>query len=343
MLKDIKKELINQPDKLMQVLDYYGYCHIVNHGKYISFGRDEYSSKKSIAITLTNNDFLFVNDYARNINKDIFSFISLQRKVEFVEVLKVVKNTLGITDYYDYFSNKGAFGGFYEKIRKKSSHTAIRIYDNSILNNYRRCGNLRFLKDNISLSTQRKFNIRYDIESQGIVIPIYDQFGQLMGIKCRKNYDDEEMKYFYLVPCRASETLYGYSQNYNYLMDNTIYIFESEKSVMQCNTYGIYNCVALGSGTISNKQIQMILECHPKQVIFLHDNQYDIEAIMNNINKLKRYSRFSDFEIGYWDWENSIFFNEGKISPSDIGKDNFEYIVENEIKFVKEDIDEEKI
>lgn len=343
MLTDIKKELINNPDKLKQVLEHYGYQNIINHGKYISFGRDEYSSKKSIVIRLEDNDFIWVKDYARNISQDLFSYIGNQRKVEFVEILNVVKNILGITDYYDFFSRKCVFGGFYERIRKRRGNTIVKTYDKSVLDCYKKCGNARFMRDHISLEAQKKYDIRYDIESQGIVIPIYDQFGQIMGIKCRKNYEDDDMKYFYLLPCLSTMTLYGFSQNYNSLVDNDIYIYEAEKSVLQCSTYGICNCVSLMSGSISNKQIQMLLECNPRRIIFMHDNLYDIDSIMTNVNKLKGYSRFSNVEIGYWDWTNSKFNKLGKVSPSDLGKKNLEYIIKNEIKMIGEDETEEEI
>lgn len=236
MLADIKKELINHPDKLKDVLEHFGYCNIVIRPKYISFGRDEKSSKKSIVINLENNEYLYTIDYARNIRKDIFSYIIEQRKVEFIDVLNEVRHALGITDYYDFFDNKGIFGGFYEKIRKRRTNK-VNTYDDSILNCYVNCGNTKFLADNISLLSQKFFDIRYDIESQGIVIPIRNQFGQLMGVKERFNYDvaDGEMKYFYAVPCSMSQTLFGYSQNYEFLVDNTIYIFEAERVV--CNAF----------------------------------------------------------------------------------------------------------
>lgn len=55
ILEEIKKELINHPDKLKDVLEHFGYCNVAIHSKYMSFGRDEQSSKKSIVIHLENN------------------------------------------------------------------------------------------------------------------------------------------------------------------------------------------------------------------------------------------------------------------------------------------------
>ena len=342
MLADVKKELINHPDKLKDVLEHFGYCNIVIRPKYISFGRDEKSSKKSIVINLENNEYLYTIDYARNIRKDIFSYIIEQRKVEFIDVLNEVRHALGITDYYDFFDNKGIFGGFYEKIRKRRTNK-VNTYDDSILNCYVNCGNTKFLADNISLVSQRFFDIRYDVESQGIVIPIRNQFGQLMGVKERFNYDvaDGEMKYFYAVPCSMSQTLFGYSQNYEFLVDNTIYIFEAEKSCMQCFSYGIRNCVSLGSGSISIQQVKILLELNPKKIIFMHDVGYGLENIMRNIDMVKNYSRFTEVELGYWS-----YFGRGykdKVSPSDLGIECLENILQNEITMIGDEDDEDEL
>ena len=202
---------------------------------------------------------------------------------------------------------------------------------------------MRFIRDNITIDAQQFFNIRYDVESQGIVIPIYNQVGELMGVKVRCNYDvgDGEMKYYYLIPCQMSQTLYGYSQNYNYLVNNVIYIFESEKSVMQCYSYGIRNCVALGSGSISRKQVQMLLELNPKKIIFMHDVGFDLENILRNINIVKSYSRFSEVELGYWDYFDRLY--DDKVSASDLGKKELLRIMDTEIKMIGDDKDEEEL
>lgn len=342
MLKEIKSELLGQPEKLKEVLEYYNFHNVIIHQSYISFGRSADSSKKSIVIRLDNNSYLYVKDYARNIQKDLFTYISEQRLVEFADILSTVKSILNITDYYDFFSDRGIFGGFYERIRKRNLNK-VNTYDDSLLEKYKQYANTRFLKDNISIDAQHFFGIRYDVESQGIVIPIRNQLGQLMGVKVRCNYDveDGELKYYYLVPCLMSQTLYGYSQNYNYLVGNTVYILESEKSVMQCYSYGIRNCVALGSGSISNKQVQMLFELNPKKIIFLHDTGFKQEYFDRNIAMIKNYSRFSEVEIGYWDYVGKDY--EDKVSPSDLGRVKFEQIINTEIKMIGDEIDEDEL
>ena len=342
MLKEIKKELLDNPEKLEELLEYFNFYNIHIHQSYISFGRAIDSSKKSIVIRLEKNDYLYVSDYARNINQDLFTYISEQRLVDFKDIISIVRKILKIDDFSIFREPQGIFGGFYEKIRKKNEYTC-RTYDESILNKYVALANMRFIRDNITIDAQQFFNIRYDVESQGIVIPIYNQVGELMGVKVRCNYDvqDGEMKYYYLIPCQMSQTLYGYSQNYNYLVNNVIYIFESEKSVMQCYSYGIRNCVALGSGSISRKQVRMLLELNPKKIIFMHDTGYDLENILRNINMVKSYSRFSEVELGYWDYFDRLY--DDKLSPSDSGREELLRIMDSEIKMIGDDEDENEL
>ena len=340
MLKEIKKELLDNPEKLKELLEYFNFYNIHLHKSYISFGRAQDTSKKSIVIRLIKNDYLYIVDYARNINKDIFTYISEQRLVDFKDIIVAVRRILNIDDFSLLNESHGIFGGFYEKIRKRNEYT-IRTYDESILDKYIPLANRRFIKDNISITTQQFFSIRYDVESQGIVIPIYNQIGELIGAKVRCNYEiqDGEMKYYYLIPCQMSQTLYGYSQNYNYLVNNVIYIFESEKAVMQCFSYGVRNCVALGSGSISHKQVRMLLELNPKKIIFMHDVGYDVENILRNINIVKNYSRFSEVELGYWDYFDRLY--DDKVSASDLGKKELLRIIDK-IRTIESVIDIER-
>ena len=342
MLKEIKKELLDNPEKLKDLLEHFNFYNVHIHQSYISFGRAQDTSKKSIVIRLEKNDYLYVTDYARNISKDLFTYISEQRLVDFKDIITVVRSILGIDDFSLFNESRGIFGGFYEKIRKRNEYS-LRTYDESVLDKYIPLANKRFIKDKISIIAQQFFGIRYDVESQGIVIPIHNQIGELIGAKVRCNYEvqDGEMKYYYLIPCQMSQTLYGYSQNYNYLVNNVIYIFESEKAVMQCFSYGIRNCVALGSGSISRKQVRMLLELNPKKIIFMHDVGYDLENILRNINMVKNYSRFSEVELGYWDFFDRLYDN--KVSASDLGKKELLRIIDTEIKMIGDDEDEEEL
>ena len=329
-MKEIKKLLVEHPYQLKEVLEYYGFCKISIHQSYLSFARDSKGSPKSIVVRLHNNDNLWVTDYPLNLNMDLIAYMIQQKKVSFVEILNTIKSVLGITDYYHHKRHQ-TFGGFYNNVKSHHNDT-VQVYPESILHQFKPNGNLRFLKDGISLATQRKFHIGYDITENAITIPIYDQYGQIIGIKARTNQDNiEGSKYFYLVPCNMSSTLYGYCQNYDILTNGEIYIYESEKSVMQCDTMNIHHCVALGSSSLSMNQAKLIAELQPNKIIFLHDEGLPYETISRNLQTMKIYCRFLNTEIYYWD---STLYNNitSKSSLSDLGKDRLLYGLQNELR-----------
>lgn len=334
MLNEIKKTLIEKPDYIKEVLERYKFGNVKLHHTYISFGHDELSSSKSVVIWLENNKFCYVTDYSWNINKDIFSYIMKCRNVEFSNVLNTIKEVLHIDVYESYYRRKRAFGGWYDGIKVKTSLFDNLVQDENILDEYDPVGNLKFLKDGISLEAQRYFQIMFDSKDNGIVIPVRSDVGELMGVKIRCNYESNEdgfLKYWYKIPCHSSNTLYGYFQNYKHLVENKVFVLESEKGVMQGWSMGYKNCVGLASGSISTRQVQMLLELNPKEIVFLHDQGYGLDRIKRNVDMVKNYSRFIDIPVGYWDWTKGDYPN--KVSPTDMSKEILEKIVNNEVVY----------
>ena len=73
----------------------------------------------------------------------------------------------------------------------------------------------------------------------------------------------------------------------------------------------------------------------------MHDVGYGLENIMRNIDMVKNYSRFTEVELGYWS-----YFGRGskdKVSPSDLGKECLENILQNEITMIGDEDDEDEL
>ena len=73
----------------------------------------------------------------------------------------------------------------------------------------------------------------------------------------------------------------------------------------------------------------------------MHDVGYDLENILRNINIVKNYSRFSEVELGYWDFFDRLY--DDKVSASDLGKKEFLRIIDTEIKMIGDDEDGEEL
>lgn len=334
MVQSIKKLLLENPESLVKLLEHFGFSNIVIFQNEIRFGRDEISNRTAIRISLKNNDSLFVNDFSRANNCDLFQFIIQNKNSDFKIVFETAKSILNISDLKIISPKKEVFVGFYNKIKSKNENSSYEIYDERILENYINAPNLRFLKDNISLYAQKLFEIKYDIETQRIIIPIRSPTGDLLGIKSRANWEvsENENKYFYLLPCSRRKTLYGYFQNKEFLKYSNFFVFEAEKSVMQAFSYGFKNCVALGGNLISDFQCKLILELCPEAIIFLFDEGLDFEILKINMLKLSKFLRLTDTKIGYWDYKIDKNIPE-KVSPTDLGKEKFKEILEKQIKW----------
>lgn len=331
MIKDIKNELLSNPDSIINILESYDFFHPVKRGNEIRFGYGEGHNPTAIRLKLS--ETLWVSDYVRSeFNGDMFEYIIKSRNTTFSDVLKRVKDELGIIEFSSIQKHTGIFGGFYNHIKSRRDDIEVKTYPDNILNDYVKIPSRRFLDDNINLDAHNVFNIMYDIISQRIIIPIYNAYGELIGVKGRANWEvsEDEPKYLYLVPTSMSSTLYGYCQNYEHLAGADILIFEAEKSVMQCYSYGIRNAVALGSNSLSNIQCKLLLERNPKCIVFMLDNGLGFENIKKNAEKVLSYSKMRNIEVKYWD--TSMTLLPDKASPSDYGADTLKEILNTELE-----------
>ena len=332
MFKDIKRRLLDNPDSIINILEQYDFYKPRIHNNEIRCGLYEGSNPTAIRIKLTDNDNLYVCDFSRNISEDIINYLIKVRELDFKTVLSAIKQELGIKNFYTITEKRSVFGGFYNRISRFQSAMYVKTYPENILDEYNIGYNKRFLDDNISLQTQDYFDIGYDVVSQRITIPIRNAYAEIIGLKGRANYEvtDDEPKYLYLISCPMSQTLYGFSQNYAYLCNGEIYLYEAEKSVLQCHTYGYSNALALGSNSLSDTQCRLLMGLQPKKIVFMLDKGLDINNTLRNIEKLLLYTRMSDVQICYWDWHKNTTLPD-KASPSDYGKDMLQDIINNEL------------
>ena len=338
-ISDIKEALLKDSNNIASLLEEYDFCHINLRPNEIRFARSE-TAGHNISIRLQNNEFLTTNDYARSFRGDLFSFIVEERGVSLRDVLQTTRKLLGLGANWESKKSYQLFNGIYANIGRNAK-PELKIYDESMLNQYRRQGNLRFLKSHISLESQRKFEIMYSVESQRIIIPIRDTLGNLVGIKSRRNYDTEDPndpKYVFECPTQKSLVLYGAYENYTHLMNaDKIYIFESEKATCACDSYNYNNAVSIMGNTLSSEQAKILLSFNAKEYCFMLDESLPLDITYQNAKLLKSLAAMREFKITYFNWEHSLSVGD-KESPTDNGKEIFEYIIENEIEdFIQED------
>ena len=325
MLEEVKSKLLESPESIQHILETFGFDKIRIRNNEIRCAFEHGMNPTAVVIRLRDNDNLFVKDYERNTCYDLITYLVKEKHVQFKDVLNVIKQETGIESLYNYKKKVGLFGGLYDGLRKQKDEIDVQTYPESILKEYGNTPNLLWLKDGISLGTQRKWGVGYDVLSQRITLPIRTPTGEIMAIKGRANFElsEFEPKYLFLEQGPMSQTLFGFSENYESLYEGDILVFESEKSVLKLDSWGYNNAVALGSNSLSTTQSKLLMSLNPKSVTFMMDNSLPLENTKRNVEILQAFCKMRTTDLKYWNWTYNLDLDE---------KAEFRYILENEIE-----------
>ena len=342
MFEEVKEKLLEQPESIKHILDTFGFDKIRIRNRELRCSFEPGMNPTAVVIRLQDNPNLFVKDYERNLSLDLINYLIKSKNIPFKDVMNVIKQELHLDSIYNYKRKTGLFGGLYDKLSRSNGEIEVTTYPEEILEQFGNTPNTLWLKDEISLSTQRKWGIGYDVISQRITMPIRTSTGEVMCIKGRLNGTPEEFepKYLYIINGPMSQTLFGYSENYSSLYENEILIVESEKSVLKMDSWGYNNVVALGSNSLSTTQAKLIMSLNPKRVTFLLDKSLSLENTKRNADLLNTFRTMRQLEIRYWNWEDNLTL-EDKAAPCDDTKEELEYILQNEIEPIENLEDDE--
>lgn len=337
MFEHIKERLLEQPESIEHILSTFGFDKIRIDHKEIRCSFEPGSNPTAVVIRLQDNPNLFVKDYGRNLSLDFINYLVQSKNIPFKDVMNTIKQELHLDSIYNYKKKVGLFGGIYSNISRSNGDIEVKTYPEEILEQYGNTPNLLWLKDGISLETQRKWGVGYCTETQRITLPIRTSSGEIMAVKGRCNYvpDEFEPKYLYLVQGPMSQTLFGYSENYNSLYENDVIVVESEKSVLKMSSWGYNNVVALGSNSLSATQAKLLMSLNPKSVIFMLDKGLSLYNTKRNADLLQTFCAMKQLKIKYWSWEDNITLDD-KCAPCDDTKEEFEYILRNEVRDINE-------
>ena len=199
-----------------------------------------------------------------------------------------------------------------------------------------------WLADGISKESMDKYNILFSISQSKIIIPHYAASdGTLCGIRGRALNESEIEQYGKYAPvwiegkCYSHPlgmNLYGLWENKENIKKSGIcYVFEAEKSVLQCDTFGNDNAVAVCGSQFNKYQLNLLLKlCAPREVVICFDNEEE-EKSDKYFNKLyaicSKYSQYCQFSFVY-DREGLTHLKD---SPSDHGKEIFQQLIDRRV------------
>lgn len=325
-MNELKEYLKNNPNEIEKTLKYYKYHSITINNEEIRCAKPNGSNPSSVRIKL--NDNLSSCDFSTSYTGDLFSLISTHVGLKYGEVLKTVQIMIGkkINGTYE-SKEENLFDGFFDSLYVPYESEEEVTYDESVLEEYNSGYKWfkRFADDGILPSSQVKFKIGFSEESNRITIPWRDYYGRLIGCMGRIDNDiPTNFKYIPLIPFPKHKFLYGLYENKEHIKNNKVYVFESEKSVLQCDSFGVHECVSLGGNQISTTQVEQLLKLGVSEIILCMDEGLMIDAIKRDIQTIKSCCFMRDVKIKVMiDKENKYLEKGSKCSPSDKGKEMF--------------------
>ena len=308
-------------------------CHNIN------------SAEASMKLYLYKDTKLFVC-YTEDGNMSIFKFLKTYyetRQIEydwFEDIYNVVLNCGNFRpkegfDTIQYQSLKERY-----QIKKKS--VELQQYSNGILDMFMKNYPVEWLNDGISRRAMDKYNIKYSVSQNKIIIPHYDINDNLIGIRGRALNEWEVENIGKYMPIQIEKKWYTHPLSLNlYGLNHTkenikkygiCYIGEAEKFCLQSESFSFPNCSCAVCGSQFNKyQLDILMKnCHPKEIVICFDKEEkdkEDKYFFKLYNLCKKYINYCKLSFIY-DTENLLKLKE---SPTDRGENIFKKLLERRI------------
>lgn len=336
-------------DSVISMMEKLGADRHSDRGTYIVFPticHNVDASEASMKLYFYKDTKLFVC-YTECGNMSIFKFLKHYyetRQIEYdwyqdiYEVVRDCSNFKGVDGFV--VERYKSLRDRYEIKRKEKE---LSTYPSHVLDCFIKYYPQEWLDDGITKETMDRFDISYSISKNKIIIPHYDIFGRLVGIRGRALNDWEVENVGKYAPIQVegiwykhplSMNLYGLDRTFMNIRRNGIcYLFESEKSVMQMDSFNMPNCSAAVCGSNFNKyQLNILMKfCTPSEIVICFDKEEKPgeEKYFNKLyNICKKYSQYANFSFIY-DREGLLDLKE---SPTDRGEEVFKKLLKKRVR-----------
>lgn len=230
-----------------------------------------------------------------------------------------------------------------EKYGQERKEIQLPEYNHGALDTFIKRYPPEWLNDGISREAMDKYNIKYSISQNKIIIPHLDVDGRLIGIRGRALNEWEIENVGKYMPIKLEQTwykhplsmnLYGIYENKEIIKRNHVaYVFESEKSVLQFESFSMPHCAVAVCGSQFNKyQLNILLKyCSPNEIVICFDSE-EKAGETKYFDKLysicKKYTQYCNFSFIY----DRLNLLDLKDSPSDKGEYIFKKLLEKRVR-----------
>lgn len=302
-------------------------------------------AEASMKLYLYKDTKLFVC-YTEDGNMSIFKFLKTYyetRQIEydwFEDIYNVVLNC-GNFQLKEGFENV-QYHSLKEKYQIRKRPVELQQYSNGILDMFMKNYPVEWLNDGISKRAMDKYNIKYSVSQNKIIIPHYDINDNLIGIRGRALNEWEVENIGKYMPIQIEKKWYTHPLSLNlYGLNHTkenikkygiCYIGEAEKFCLQSESFSFPNCSCAVCGSQFNKyQLDILMRhCRPKEIVICFDKEEkdtEDKYFLKLYNLCKKYINYCKISFIY-DTENLLKLKD---SPTDRGEATFKKLLERRI------------
>ena len=334
-------------DNTIEILEYYGAEIKSENEEYIVFSAICHNSSKGKLYLYKETNSLYCWSQCGGI--DVIHIVQQEEDLDFQSAIDYIANWFQIGRLKS-FGRPTRIEHKPREIKQKEIdvNEKLPMYQDSILNTFVSAIPLEWIKEGISPSIMEQFGIKIDINTTSIIIPHRDVDGRLIGIRNRNLLEDRIEKYGKYTPYTCplsgimynhplSKNLYGlYENKDNIINKKKAIIFESEKSVLQMNSYYPNDSIAVsvGGSVVHQFQIELLRKIGVEEVIICFDYEIRDKLLQKFEKSYKRCNLY--FKTYILDNELEGKLLEESDSPTDRGKDIFEELLLNKIEYKME-------
>lgn len=229
-----------------------------------------------------------------------------------------------------------------DRYRIKKKQVELEKYPSGILDIFMKNYPVEWLNDGISRRAMDKYNIKYSVSQNKIIIPHYDINNNLIGIRGRALNEWEIENIGKYMPIQIEKKWYTHPLSLNlYGLNHTkenikkygiCYIGEAEKFCLQSESFSFPNCSCAVCGSQFNKyQLDILMKnCQPKEIVICFDKEEkdkEDKYFFKLYNLCKKYINYCKMSFIY-DNDNLLKLKE---SPTDCGENIFKKLLEKRI------------
>lgn len=308
------KQKIYQDKKIEEILMKLGCQNISTEQKGDLYTASLPEGTNTRSVQVRNNEFLNSHIRSKGVKGDIYTLVSYiefgaitdeERKQSLYEAKSWLLEQLGYFYLSDIKPTKKKWNSWLHDVRKKRKNKINlddlepnRTLDKSILKQYHMYPIKEWIDEGLLYETQKEFKVGFDLYSERIIFPVYNNNGNLIGIKGRyigKGLETlDKQKYLYLYKLNKSIELFNFHKALPCIEEKKeVYIVEGAKTTMFAWQYGYKNFVSIEGDHLTSIQIRLLKSLGIDiTYIFAWDKDKDVDFIKEqlvNMGKRKTY------------------------------------------------------